>query len=144
MTWHTFDLDVNPGDLAINRKHGVRAFMAGGKPRGQIYTAAKYSKAQADAAEQMQFQWSPRGPLSGPLYVEIHTWWPRQHRQGAARGMAMGDVDACGKGLLDALAMGGVIADDAQVERLTQVKDRGQPRAVISVRRADDEQERLL
>jgi hypothetical protein len=95
---------------------------------------------------------------SGPVYIEVNAYWPRQHQQGAAEGLALGDVDAGVKACLDALrkpepakppkpgkkrgtpAKPGawVITDDAQAKRAVLEKhvDADDPRIEIEVRRA--------
>ncbi|GAF69339.1 unnamed protein product, partial [marine sediment metagenome] len=124
-----------PGLLAINRKFGVRAFIAKGKPVGRLFTENKWKAAQQEVADHLTLQWSPRAPLEGPVVVTIDTWWPRMNRAGPAEGMPLGDVDAAGKALLDSLAIAGVIGDDSQVLRLTQVKHSGPGRVEIRVGR---------
>jgi len=131
---YLFDVSVAPGRLAINKKNGVRAFMAGGRPKGQIYAAGDWKAAHADAVEEIAAEWETADPLTGPVAVELDTWWPRRHRKGAAAGEALGDVDAAGKALLDALALAGVLGDDAQVREFIQRKHYGPARAEIRVR----------
>jgi hypothetical protein len=94
----------------------------------------------------------------GAVYIEVRAYWPRQHQQGEAEGLALGDVDAGIKACLDALrkpepakppkpgkkrgtpAKPGawVITDDAQAKRAVLEKhvDADDPRIEIEVRRA--------
>jgi Holliday junction resolvase RusA-like endonuclease len=72
-------------------------------------------------------------PLEGPVAIELAVFWPRKHRQGPAKGLALGDVDAPAKAVLDALESAGILADDAQVDHLaiTKAVDRDDPRIEI-------------
>jgi hypothetical protein len=94
----------------------------------------------------------------GAVCIEVRAYWPRQHQQGEAVGLALGDVDAGIKACLDALrkpepakppkpgkkrgtpAKPGawVITDDAQAKRAVLEKhvDADDPRIEIEVRRA--------
>ena len=87
------------------------------------------------AVLELRTRWSrlARGPLVGPVTLEVHTHWPRCRRSGPASGLPMGDVDATAKAVLDALQHAGVLADDAQVKRLVLVNryDAKRPRIEV-------------
>lgn len=84
--------------------------------------------------------------LDGPVEVRVAAFWPRQHQQGEAEGLPVGDVDAVVKACLDALKVSqpmkpgaGIITDDSQVSVavLRKAYDKRNPRIEIEVRRHD-------
>lgn len=103
-----------PGDLAINRKAAMRGRGSRkwiGKSQG--YTAAQNDARMFTLAEVGKRRW--RKTTSGPIWVVVHTVWPRRHRTDGLDGYPLGDVDATVKGVLDALKHAGVYDDDARV-----------------------------
>lgn len=130
----TLTVSINPGDLRVNS-----AWRVGKDRRGKavIYKSRLYKNARAIVGEAAMLRMVGLLPLSGPLVLSLREFWPRQHREGAAVGLALGDVDGPLKGVLDALEEGGVFADDAQIVRLKDVEkfiDAKNPRIEVSVR----------
>lgn len=126
-------VSINPGDLRINA-----AFRVGKDGRGKavIYKSRLYENARAIVGEAAMLRMVGRPPLSGPLVLSLREFWPRRHREGAAIGLALGDVDGPLKGVLDALEEGDVFADDAQIVRLERIEkfvDAKHPRIEVSV-----------
>lgn len=110
---------VHPGLLRNNRRICARAV---GR-RAQFYAAREYKAARAALEEELRQARGGEPPVEGPVEVQVATYWPRRHRQGPANGLALGDVDASLKGILDALEGADVLGDDAQVVRLLAAKE---------------------
>lgn len=113
MTYHV-TIPGSPGPAKINSrmtpvKRGGRAKLVNSKP---------YRKWKRSAVLVMRAEARGRSFGPGPLRVEVLAFWPRQNRTGPAAGLALGDVDAVAKAVLDALQVAGVIHDDAQVVAL--------------------------
>ena len=87
------------------------------------------------AARKAAAGWQLEGPL---LYVT--TFADRLHRRGAAEGLAFIDVDACVKGILDAVEHAGIIETDAQVSLLTACKayDKESPGIAVHIAEIDE------
>jgi Holliday junction resolvase RusA-like endonuclease len=131
-----FETPVKPGDLKTN--HAWRHTTRGGKI--VVHKRSEYRSAQAAvrrAARKAADGWQ----LEGSLHVHITTFAERVHRKGAAAGLAYIDVDACVKGLLDALEHSKVIEDDAQVTLLTACKayDPKSPGIAVHIAEIDEE-----
>ncbi len=115
----SFDVSLSPGDLRVNNAWRATGDRHGRKMR--MYKTAEYRQAQAkvcDAARKAADGWT----LEGPIHVHLTVFCPRLHRTGAPEGLPMLDVDACTKGVLDALETARVLEDDAQVMLLTSSK----------------------
>ena len=127
----------SPFEVASNRR--LVAVRAG--RRAKQVQRSTYKKASASMAEAFAAGWDAE-PLSGPVVVEVRSYWQRRHRQGAAAGLAMGDVDAPAKSVLDALQAAGVLDDDASVRRLICEKDvdKDRPRIEVEVRLVEGDQ----
>jgi len=105
--------EINPGDLAVNAAWEPARF----GERAGIRKTKRHKDARAKLAEAAHLQ-NPGVQLEGPLAVVIVSYWARQHRQGPAIGLPLGDVDAPVKGILDALGEAGLFGDDAQVVQM--------------------------
>jgi len=125
----------DPSGARINQARRATIVRKGGRaiPGTRPSTTAK-SWAQVATLE-LRSQWRQvsRDPLIGPVDLEVRTHWPRLRRKGPAAGQPTGDVDATAKAVLDALQRAGVLADDAQVQRLTLVNmyDAQRPRIEV-------------
>lgn len=120
----------NPGAAKVNTR--TTPIVVGGRSR--MISSSNYRAWKRRAA--LVAQGAAKGQGFGPLarvLVHIDAYWPRQHRRGAATGLALGDVDAVGKAVLDAMQAAGVLDDDAQVIdlRLRKYVDATKPRIEI-------------
>lgn len=127
--------EVDPGHLAINQ--AKRCTCRGQKPATRPSTLFKAAMRSVRAqAERIWF--APVGMWDGPVYPDGAVWveysvTPAQvHRKGPGALLPRLDVDACCKGLLDALS-GIAYADDCQVVRVVGTKTTVGPTG-ISVR----------
>lgn len=129
----------NPGDAAVNGwKRPVIRRGKGGKPKPSATQCTAFKRWKARAA--LAFRAAARGRQfsEGPLTATVRAYWPRIARQGAAKGLAFGDVDAVAKAALDALEAAGVVEDDAQIVEVHLSKSycAVEPRIEIEVVRA--------
>lgn len=125
----------DPSGARINQARRATIVRKGGKAIPGTRPSSR-AKSWATAAKlELRSQWRQvsRDPLSGPIALEVRTHWPRLRRTGPAAGQPFGDVDATCKAVLDALQRAGVLADDAQVHRVTLVNlyDRENPRIEV-------------
>lgn len=100
-----------PGPAKVNTR--AAPTIRRGRPSMRPENAYERWRAKAIAAVRAAIP-LPAEPLAGPLQAEIRAYWPRTHRQGPAEGLAVGDVDAVIKAVLDAIQHSGAVADDAQ------------------------------
>jgi Holliday junction resolvase RusA-like endonuclease len=131
----SFEVALKPGHLKAN--HAWRHTSKGG--RLVVHKRPEYRAAQAQvrrAARAAAAGWQ----LEGPLHVHVTTFADRVHRQGAAEGLAFIDVDACVKGILDAVEHAGIIETDAQVSLLTACKahDKESPGIAVHIAEIDE------
>lgn len=105
---------MDPGKLAVNR--AWRAYRRRDGSLG-VRKSQAYKGARAKLAEAVHLRMMRQGmePLEGPLVLDVKVHWKREHQEGPAQGLPMGDVDAPLKGILDALEDAGAYAEDAQV-----------------------------
>lgn len=126
---------VDPGDLAVNRAYKCTC-TAG---RGKVYAAAKHKAAKQVVIATAAKEWddAPVYP-DGPVWVEYTIRPARRHREGAAKGQGLLDVDAPSKALLDALN-GAAYTDDSQVQRVIGSKTLEGPVGIrVKVYREDE------
>jgi Holliday junction resolvase RusA-like endonuclease len=140
----------NPGDAAVNRAKRaiVRKVPSGGKgaskPKARV-AQIKSKRArmfEARAAESLnvarirdQAGYAAAQRLAH-VGVTITAYWPRRRHLADGSGLiALGDVDAPAKAVLDALERAGVVDDDARVMELVARKrvDSMDPRIEIEV-----------
>lgn len=131
---------VIPGDPSgarINNARRATIVVEGERARPGTRPTPKAKAWGKIAALELRSQWrqASRSALAGPVGLEVVTYWPRLRRTGAAAGLPLGDVDATVKAVLDALQRAGVLADDAQVNRLVLANeyDRERPRIEIRI-----------
>ncbi len=107
------------------------------RKRGARFTVGKspaYNAFCQDAAFHAAVAQGHAAPLEAPVHVSIDVYWPAQHRKGVAAGLALIDVDAMPKALLDSMEVGGVLPDDSIVTSLHVSKhvDPSDPRIEVS------------
>ena len=147
-----FVVPGSPGVGSLNAKHkiaylGKRCHVCKrGRPKivsttdAEAWKRAAVMMARAAAA----IAAPDRRMMPHAVAVRMSLWWPRLHRKDPhLDGLALGDVDACAKLTLDALAEAGVIYDDGQVTDLAIRKgyDADDPRVAVVCQRIDDETE---
>lgn len=105
----------------------------------RVILSGPYRKWKIASAAIFRRQAQGRSFAPGPLIATISAYWPRTHRQGPATGLALGDVDAVAKAVLDALQEAGVLLDDAQVveARLRKAVDSSRPRIEVAISRVE-------
>lgn len=124
-----FTVSCNPSDLGFNG--AVRhARTADGQPI--TYLSKEYRDARDKVTLEVRMT---KAVFTGPVMVDLVTYYDRLHREGPAEGLPFGDVDATVKGVLDALEKAGTIQDDAQVMAATLLKsyDKNNPRVEVVV-----------
>ena len=130
------EVQMDPGRLAVNQSLEA---VTGRGGRVMVRKTGRYRTARAVFGEAVMLQMAAEGlaPLVGPLSVTVRAFWPRTHREGPASGLALGDVEAPLKGVLDALEEGGLFADDAQVleAKVSKRIDAKNPRLLVWVYR---------
>lgn len=112
-----FSIECDPGELAINRAYAARAFYDKDSDRwkGQLYGNGKWKTAKKGLVRKLKRAHRGQPCMTGPLRVEIATFWPQQNRKLGIPNIAKGDVDAPAKAILDCLEKAKVIVKDAQV-----------------------------
>ena len=113
-------LDVNPGDVAINRKI-VPAHDRQGRPTGRLCNSKRYTAGVDEMILQIRqacvhYNWRTRMRPSRCL-VYIMTYW---------RG-PNGDADSTCKAVLDALAHGGAVENDRQLKPSADCRHNSRP-----------------
>jgi Holliday junction resolvase RusA-like endonuclease len=136
------EIDCNPGELAINAaRKAVILPGRDGKPRARLVEVGSVRKAKERAAAVV---W--KAAVASPnlarlistatlLEVEIDAYWPRRRALSGTESLALGDVDAPIKLVIDLLEESHLIDDDARVVevRARKFMDRERPRIVIRV-----------
>jgi Holliday junction resolvase RusA-like endonuclease len=124
----------NPGDAKVN---GWKTPIKVGKTTRMI--EGKRYRVWKDRAS-LAFRARAQGRKfdRGPLRASVIAYWPRMTKQGAASGLAFGDVDAVAKAVLDALEAAGVVETDAQIVDvyLSKSYSADEPRIEVEVMRA--------
>jgi Holliday junction resolvase RusA-like endonuclease len=126
-----FVIEGNPGEAKSNTR--LKAIRVG---RGARLVSGRDCKAwERFAVASIRSQARGWKIADGSVTVVVTAYWPRQHRQGPALGLAFGDVDAVLKSPLDVLQTAGVLGDDAQVVSIVGLKavDAERPRVEILV-----------
>jgi Holliday junction resolvase RusA-like endonuclease len=125
-----FVIPGSPGDGAVNRNQRID------RKRGRIYKAPA---AKAFAKRAMVLARSEHGYQGWPTVrecsVTIRSYWPRRRHLAGCDELAMGDVDAPVKAVLDSLEAAGILEDDSLVREVRASKhlDKGNPRIEVEV-----------
>lgn len=124
-----------PSDAAINKAR--RCACAGRKPYSRPSDEHKRWMAEAIKRVRLTVEADEWQTCETECHVEMHCVWPRVHRSGSSSGLALGDVDAPVKSVLDALTRGRAVWDDSLVTRVESVKRHAlpdeQPKIIVTV-----------
>lgn len=128
-----------PGDPSGARINNARraGVVKRGKKKGKptTYRTTPAKRWRATAVLFVRAAWSRRSPgILAPDELEVTTYWRRLRREGPAKGLPLGDVDATCKAVLDVLEAAGVVPDDAVFRRVVLVNAYDKVRPRIEVR----------